>query len=131
MKPKAVRLFFNPFLCWALAIAALIYLGMTTGCATTSGVASPSSAASAPKATFDDRLHQAYQEVTVARRASTKLALAGKITPDEDQQYQEALSAIKNTLDQAQGKSLSDPAQAADLLAKALQQFAIYQGAKQ
>lgn len=77
-----------------------------------------------------DNINKAMNMVTLAREASTQLAIAKTITWAQDDQAQAALTLIRKTLDQAQGASLTNPAQAAQLLADALNALAAYQGAK-
>lgn len=95
------------------------------GCTPMTGVQAPASAASA--APLDSRIGVALREVTQARKAATALATAGKITWAQDDQAQAALTLVRASLDKAQGLTLTDPAQAAQLLADALNALAAYQ----
>lgn len=92
-----------------------------TACATAPAPADPPS--------FDSRAGVAIQEVTLARKAATTLAQAGKITWAQDDATQAALTLIRAQIRTAQGLSITDPAQAAKLLADALNALAAYQGA--
>ena len=79
--------------------------------------------------TIDARIGTALKEVTITRQAFTALATAGKITWAQDVTAQSGLTVIRTQLDQAQTLAPTNPAQAAALLATALQALATYQGA--
>jgi hypothetical protein len=70
---------------------------------------------------------KALQEVTLARQASTQLAMAKTITWADDDKVQASLTLIRNTLTSAQTALPTNPAQAAQLLADALTALAAYQ----
>lgn len=76
-----------------------------------------------------DQAGQRLQQITLARQAATQLAVAGKVTWAQDDAAQAALTLIRQKLISAQGLSVSNPAQAAQLLAEALAALAAYQGA--
>lgn len=76
----------------------------------------------------NDQIGKAIQEVTLSRQTATSLMVAKKITVTQDQQIQAELDVIRATLDSAQSKELTDPAQAAQLLSDALAALAKLQG---
>lgn len=71
----------------------------------------------------------AVQEVTNARKALTALTVAKKISVDQYVTGQTALSEVSKKLATAQTLNLTDPAQAAQLIADALNALAVIQGA--
>ncbi len=79
-------------------------------------------------APINDQVAQAIQEVTLARQAATQLLIAKKITVPQDQAVQAGLTSVRATLESAQSLSLTNPAQAAQILAAALNALAAYQG---
>lgn len=110
---------------FTLFVAALM-LAVLTACQ------SPPTAGPAQPLTSQQILDQAgqrLQQITLARQAATQLAVAGKITWAQDDAAQAALTLIRQKLIDAQGLSVSNPAQAAQLLADALAALAAYQGA--
>lgn len=107
------------FLLLAAMTAALALSACQTAPVTSSTTtAAPSTSASIGKA---------LQEVTLARQASTQLAMAKTITWADDDKVQASLTLIRNTLTSAQTALPTNPAQAAQLLADALNALAAYQ----
>lgn len=108
----------------ALAMSACAPLALTP---------SPSASASAPAATpsTSDQIIQAQLDVTSARKAFLALMEAKKITVAQDQSVEAALNVISANLATAQTLLPSNPAQAASLLATALQALAAFQGVSQ
>lgn len=115
-----------------LTLAAVASLALMAACAappmSTAAPGAPPMATAAP--TLDSRIGVAVQEVTIARQAATSLLQAGKITVAQDQKLQTDLDAVRAVLASSEGLSLTDPAQAAQLLSTALAQLATIQGAK-
>ena len=109
---------------YALAVA--LSIASLSACQTPP-VAGTQTTTAAP--TFDGRWSVAIQEVTLARQASTQLAIAKKITWAQDQVAQSGLTMIRQQLESARSISITNPAQAAQLLADALNALAAYQGA--
>lgn len=117
------------FLSSALLIAAVAF-GLAACAAPPLGVTSPATVSSAQSTSpHGAQIGKAMQEVTLSRQAFTKLAQAGKITWAQDDAAQAALTSIRKDLEQAQTVDLTNPAQAAQLLASALNALAAYQGA--
>lgn len=90
----------------------------------------PTAPGQTSSASTADGIAKAIQEVTLARKAFTQLAVSKTITWAQDDAAQAALTLIRQNLDKAQGLSLSNPAQAEQLLADALTALAAYQGAQ-
>lgn len=86
--------------------------------------ASPPQEAQAKIQDLRDKIAASMREVTLARRAATQLLNANKITLEQDRRFQRDLDGIRALLTKAEGKVLSNPADATALLAEALTQLA-------
>lgn len=108
----------------------LLFLALAFACALPACQTAPVAPGQASAASVTaDNIGKAIQEVTLARRAFTLAAQQKQITWAQDDVAQAGLTAIRKTLESAQGKTLTDPAQAAQLLADALNALVAYQGA--